>query len=125
MNLSYKFKKDSMKIMDRDVNVVVIIENPIADFDADMHFRYRWDITVKFYLHRKFKLLPTRFDREYYHYCYTDTKELKQDLDIIKLIQDCCKLYEQEAINKQNICQLQQRLNDWDGSFEVENKEIE
>ena len=120
MNLSYEFKKDHMKIMGRDVNVVVIIENPIADFDADMHFRYRWDTTVKFYLHKRFRLLPTHLDKKYYNYCYTDTKELTQDFDIIKLIQDCCKSYEQEAINKQNICQLQQRLNDWDGSYEEE-----
>ena len=120
MNPSYKFKKDHIKILDKDVKVVIIVENPSADFDADMHFRYRWDITIEFYLHRKFKLLPTYLDKKYYHYCYTDTKELKQDLDIIKLIQDCCKTYEQEEQKTEDIRQLQQRLNDWDGSYEEE-----
>ena len=119
---SYKFKKDHIKILDKDVKVIVIIENPSADFDATMHFRYCWDLTVKFYLYRKFKLLPAHLDKEYYSCCPTDTKELKQDFDIVGLIQDWCKTYEQE-IKKQDIRQLQQILNDWDGSYEEEGDE--
>ena len=85
MDPSYKFKKDHIKILDKDVKVVIIVENPSADFDADMHFRYRWDITIEFYLHRKFKLLPTYLDKKYYHYCYTDTNYQNKNYKSIKI----------------------------------------
>ena len=120
MDPSNKKKKDHIKIMDKDVKVIIIIENPNIDFDADMHLRYCWDMTAKFYLHRKFKLLPARLDKEYYNYCFSDTTELKQDFDIIKLIQDCCKTYEREEQKTEEIRQLQQHLNDWDGSYKEE-----
>lgn len=119
--MAYKFKKDHIKILDKDVKVVIKLSDPDLSFQGN---RYDWDLRIWFYLHRKLKWLPAKLDETHYAICSTKECTLDHNFDITGLFKKYCREYKQNLIEKRQEkmanSQLQQCLSDWDGSYEEE-----
>ena len=117
----YRFKKDHIKILDKDVKVVIKLSDPDLNFQGNI---YDWNLRIWFYLHRKLKWLPAKLDKTYYAIRSTKERTLDSNFDITGLFKKYCREYEQKLIEKRQeklaSSQLQQRLNDWDGSYKEE-----
>ena len=119
MDLSYKFEKDHIKILNRDVKIVVIMSDPSLGYKKNS---YDWKLKVEFYLHRKLKWPLVKLDKTYYGFYSTKERVLDNSFDIVGLYKKYCKAYEQELIKERQKqmtnSQLQQCLNDWGGFYE-------
>lgn len=126
----YKFVKDHVKILDRDVRIVLIVDDIIVHQPVYLRNTvYLWNIRVQFYSYDKLTFDAAVLDKE----CTTtDTfshNVIWDGFDVVGLMMKFCRMYEENLIvsNVENsvIQSLEQKIKEWDGSFEVENKEIE
>lgn len=126
----YKFVKDHVKILDRDVRIVLIVDDIVVHrLHYNSPYVYLWNIRVQFYSYDKLTFDAAVLDKECTTTCTFSHNVIWNGFDVIGLMMNFCRMYEENLIesNVENLViqSLEQKIEEWDGSFEVENKEIE
>ena len=125
----YQFEKNHIKILNRDVNIELLVDNITSrHYDNDFGDKFLWEIRVRFYIQDNLKwILP--LDKEYETLLRCKYGTIWNGFDVVGIMMKFCRMYEEYLIasNAENLTiqSLEQKLKEWDGSFEVENKEIE